>query len=52
MILEENRYVFLFQKSDDISGDLSQGIGFREYEIYYIGVKGYSFAQCNIKKLI
>ena len=34
----------LFLKSDDISGDLLQGIGFREGEIY-IFARGYFFAK-------
>lgn len=32
--LEKNRCVFLFPRSDDISGGLPQGIGFGEWEIY------------------
>lgn len=36
--------MFLFQQSDDISGGLTQGIGFGEWEIYILA-KGYFFAK-------
>lgn len=41
---KKNRCVFLFPQSDDIIGDLPQGIGFLEQEIYILA-KGYFLAK-------
>lgn len=41
---KKNRCVFLFPQSDDITGDLPQGIGFSEREVYLLA-KGYFFVK-------
>ena len=41
---QKNGCVFLFPQSDDIIGDLPQGIGFLEQEIYILA-KGYFLAK-------
>ena len=47
--LEQNRCVFLFSQSDDIIGDLPQGIGFGEREVYILA-KGYFLTEEKYKR--
>lgn len=46
---KKNGCVFLFPQSDDITGNLPQGIGFLEQEIYILA-KGYFFAKISLQR--
>ena len=46
---KKNGCVFLFPQSDDITGNLPQGIGFLEQEIYILA-KGYFFPKISLQR--